>query len=1006
MHQFPKTKTPTPLQKTTVQQQTSVALTEEERLSAIIPQTAGKNMLSHNLPSPPNNPSRLAGKVLVKQFNEDVDVRPTTKHVIARGESLYKAAKVLLKEAKISAAQREKLLKQIENAFADYRKKIEEELNIDSPLRTPHASLDDQFKSLYPKIMEQLHALHAKLSEQIYHAYYEQNLVNKITTLSSTKDKAKENFQEGIAKELKKAQKLLINKEIEIISNTPRDSLFNEISITDSDCSLISAQNPATQKTTPCSVIDSGNRNFVVSSVTVNNNGKLNVVDKDFRLGAICAYGIDDELQRRKQNASNAKELIQVVTAHQIAAKGQKDGEGTQDNPIIIDLFSLTLITPLSPVVDQAAKLAGTPSELTMIAEHNQALMLYHNRVLPLTVTLPNGEQKQVFVKPNISHTNIPTNLKEFKTRIIKNVSHMVVNNLQNDINAKGFYNYFNYAEKYLANSHYLNEKKESRQTVQGLGNLYLATHLIADNIARFQKAMYADEAVSKAQKELVQAQKKYEAKLAENNEMIEKLLEMIEAKRKTEPKLVKPLIEEYTKIIADNNHINVKLYEKYHNLEKAKKAILEKAEIKNMIDENYESLAVLLSVNKARLATPEGQKLRQELLVAQSYFTNIRLYYNNDNAGNYKTKENAFVMQAGMHLTLFAADINHTSGCKSAKDRTGLLNIYKEAMTIYMIKHGKYPDPLNQQEFKELQEIIKSNLFKFASAYNSEQNCPGAFGLQISLPQPQYSPAKQMGVLAKKATSYDIKDEINLDPLVDSALNNHSYELFDDVSKLLTECVAYSAAIAEESNVKQGLQFKAIHGSLMIDIQTLIKQYEKSLADQIKNYEERQSQRKDKEGKHSNDEHLIRNYEEQKLIVKTEFNLVVLRHMLENSEVLEKSLADSRQRIEKDKITTQRNGRKFIGEVYSSKNADNLLKYLNRFKMAREQAISNLKASDVDKLLLSRQRIQEQTKGNMASVESIIDKKSNIAGRNRSNAIATPSVAPHRDGTSIGKHS
>lgn len=859
---------------------------------------------------------------VVREFARGSQAGPRTENFIERGESLCNAARELLRDANISKHLKDRILLDIENAFESFNRNIKYDCDINPPVKPPFKSMEEQFNDRYPKALELLQELSASLVVSIYKAEYEQDLIKKIMVTSAPAAKA--DFEMAIPQELEKARERLVNKEIQMISARPRNNLVNLVPIDDSfgnssNNYLVSSQFAATAQTTPSIVTNAGNRNFVISTVSVRHDAAVNVVDKDFRLGAICSYGLTDKetgaVFRHCQNAKNARELLEVVAAQQYVAKGSTGGMGTEKDPIELDLFSLTLVTPLNSKADSAAKKAGIPSELDMISEHHQALMLYHNRPIPVKIG-----NDVIYFKPKISHANIPTNLNQYEIGGKKFSLHdLLVNDLQDKINAQGFYDYFRYIENYLANSQLLHFSPTSSDAQAAFSSKQQSDlKRIATELESYLEFFKHDPKLKAVQEELKQLILNNEKDLIEENIKLEKLLKMIEDLSDRDTEYAKSIIGEYEAVLKKINDINDKVYKKYLAVEVVKSALLQSREAIQRNNELSELTREFLKSNQAVLSTPDGEKLRQDLLVAQTYLTNQRLYFNSDGKGNYKRKEYAFTMLAGMHLSLFAADINHTSGCKSAKDRTGLLNIYKEAMTIYFEKHGCYPDPRSESEFAELQQIIQEILYKTASVYNSEENCPGVLGLQVKLPT--YSPAKQMGLLAKDAVNKSAVKLIEVGPLVTAAITEQHLVLFDDVRNLMVECNKYFIAIADPypRGSEKGRETIPTNSELEHRMRMLMLKYKRESAETQNELLRLKGISLKKIDKQAAEDTLMKIASAEKRVKAIEYNIVALDHMLKNEATLQNTLSSQATAAISRKQVQQNNNPRIL-RIFSS---------------------------------------------------------------------------------------
>ncbi len=512
--------------------------------------------------------------------------------------------------------------------------------------------------------------------------------------------------------------------------------------------SLISDQRTLSSTTHTSSKTKEALRNYVEATTaivkTTQEGRKILIRDQGRRAGALCAYGEENTFIRQAKNAEAAKTLLTDAIVDYIKAN---DIPGNNvGRPIPFDFFSTTLVSPMfGKASSLLQKVKGLPSELQMVSEHNQALMMFNNQTMEINI---NGIK--YYVSPQVNHFNIPTNIDKSW------LSDLVIDDKQDSLNSSSLNSYFNKMEDYFTNKSTLqkgvidNIKGVTPEMRSKFNGIALTFNFLIDQVNNNPEIKELMQSLEIKQQSTIELPNKQKGSIAVANKALQDLL----IKMKDDPQNSQ-LQSQYNFLSKSIERYHENINEDYKKIIKKRGELYEKSA--GQI-ELYNQTLDFLQKNKEFLSTQEGDKVKQDLLALQSYMNCQKLYFNDNKTGNYKTRQNAFSLLANMQLSLFNAGIMYSYGCKSAEDRTGLLNVNKEAMIHFAEQNGFYPDPVptrshvKENEFqareiynRQFQEFIPDLVYKTASAENTNQNSHGARGLQVP-----HKISKAMGLLAK----------------------------------------------------------------------------------------------------------------------------------------------------------------------------------------------------------------------------------------------------------------
>lgn len=668
------------------------------------------------------------GKTLIRNIKKDQYTGPSAQDFINRGKSLYQTALEMLGKDESSS----EILQKVWENFCN---QIKERCQIDPAKMKSMNSQEslDYFAPIYDEAKTLLTQFVASLSQELIKNQNTEDPSKKIT-------------------DVKAMGKFLFKAEAERISKQGRPNITHLIEI-DQNITLISDQRTLGATTNTSSMTTESLRNYVEATTAVirktpNSDGSTSqtilIRDQGRRAGALCGYGEENSFVRQANNAAAARTMLMDAVKEYIKSHGINQNNSIE-NPLPFDFFSTTLVSPMFGKASAILqKVKGLPSELQMVSEHNQALMLFNNQ--PIVIEM---DGKKIYIAPKVNHFNIPTNID--KTWL----SDLVIDDKQDSLNSPSLNNYFNIMEEYFLNKGafqkgYINNIKDvtpdMRSHLNGIAHIFnFITNEINDNpeIKELIKGL------NNKRQSTIELPNKQKVSIEDANKVLMDLL--VHIKENPQNGLLQSQYNTLSKAI-EKYYDNIN--EDYKKIIKKRSEFYEKRA--DQFEFLYSEILSFLQKNKEFLSSTQGDRLKQDLLALQSYIHCHKLCFNDNKTGNYKTRQNAFYLLANMQLSLFNAGIIYSFGCKSAEDRTGLLNVNKEAMIQFAEQYGFYPDPVpsktseNEYQAREaynrkFQEYIPDLVYKTASVENTNQNSPGARGLQVP-----HKISKAMGLLAK----------------------------------------------------------------------------------------------------------------------------------------------------------------------------------------------------------------------------------------------------------------
>lgn len=434
----------------------------------------------------------------------------------------------------------------------------------------------------------------------------------------------------------------------------------------------VSLSEPQGDHTNPSTMRDKPElSNFVkVSSGYSDENGKAQIEFSAYRHSSyppIKILGSDIEAKMARRNGAAQSVEQMIKTLSQDMLSKNPSLFDASKQPIEIKLSSMMLLTPL--LKDQT--FMGGESEMRQLKDSLIALNIYHNQEIKLNI---NGQE--VVVKPILSQMNIPAN------NVMKVQFKKLGGEFNDNINHKGFYEF---------NKNFMEFIKSSEKSDTVFQN-------IIQPIAYMTKK---DARLDSLEKELVNLQQKSNltklyselGKLQNDTtnatEYKAKLLEIRAAEKK--------LNAVYTNIITRQKEI----WKDNQTIIKSMRNNIESELIKN----------------------PENKSLQ----AAQLYLDSSTIYYSDA----HKIAEHGHQFQTRYLLA------NHLMGnyveffCKSGEDRTGRTNNHLEEFLAFRRENGLFPRFNNAEDLEKLKPIACMVQTGSVSTEITNQNAPGAKGLQ-----------------------------------------------------------------------------------------------------------------------------------------------------------------------------------------------------------------------------------------------------------------------------------
>lgn len=493
--------------------------------------------------------------------------------------------------------------------------------------------------------------------------------------------------------------------------------------------------------------------NFVevaVGGKTVGADGKEKI-EIDFtgkRHSSFTPIAIKDKIERRVGAAVAVKDMFAEI-ARQKKNDPKQAGKGnSEENPIILDIASMSLLSPLRG--DKF--LLANQSEQRQLKESRDALMRYNNRPVKLMI---DGEV--VFVKPKINLMTEPTNAHGLIARKVTSwmnklsrffTSKEAIQGLEETVNAKGIYDFLNDTRQYIE-AHLNTEEYLANPIMSQVAAKYSELMSAYDNSSAYQKAntklkALLEEAGPELYQELENAENAYLTAVSNGNQFRENYIKAEKAyQNASSPAEKSKAKKEYKDALASLEAHEKKLRKPYDDALKAVRAHEKKLnEAYSQVDierrkifeknvNNYRDLETMIlgHGDVMRKGTPEVER---KLFSMMQMALQAEAIHFSDNRRPHEFASRFLIANQAM-----GKDVDWY--CKSGEDRTGRQQNFLEELFAYKALYDDFPryDYVKGKVVKtakENQQTIAKTVAEFSVSRDiSGENAFGARGIQQS---------------------------------------------------------------------------------------------------------------------------------------------------------------------------------------------------------------------------------------------------------------------------------
>lgn len=467
--------------------------------------------------------------------------------------------------------------------------------------------------------------------------------------------------------------KMLINLETaesEVVAKAGRANLLHVYDV--ADHTRVSLSETQGDHTNPSTMRDKPElSNFIkVSSGYLDKDGTTKIEFSAYRHSSyppIKVLGSDIETKMIRRASATQSVEQMIKTLAQDMLAKNPDLLDASKQPIEIKLSSMMLLTPL--LKDQT--FMNGESEMRQLKDSLIALNIYNNQEIKLNI---NGQD--ITVKPILTQMNIPAN------NVMKVQFKKLGGEFNDNINNKGFYEYSKNFMEYIKTS----EKSDT----------------LFQNIIQPIAYMYKnDEKLYTLEKQLEDLTQK--SNLTKLYNELGKLQNDSTKSADYKTKL--------TEIRAAEKQLNAV----YTNIIARQKTLLkDNQSIINNIRNTIESELIKNPDNKS-------------LQVAQLYLDSSKIYLSD----THKKSEHGHQFQTRYLLANHLMGNNVEFFCKSGEDRTGRANNHLEEFLAFRRENGFFPRFNNIQDLEKIKPIARRVQTGSVSTEITNQNAPGAKGLQ-----------------------------------------------------------------------------------------------------------------------------------------------------------------------------------------------------------------------------------------------------------------------------------
>ena len=457
----------------------------------------------------------------------------------------------------------------------------------------------------------------------------------------------------------------------------------------------------------------------------INKSGQPVVLFSAYRHSSYTPLSITHEYERKKVVIQNFKDLISKMTKNY-----KKANEG--QCPKSINLSTMSLFTP----VKGDKTLRGKESEIRQLEDTYFVTRMFDGQTMSI-------EGCQVI--PKTTYMNIGANQFDVAINGSKFGKLLLGSSEERAINAKGYSDFEDDVHEFLSENlervKIANKELGLNSRARKKSGLNPEESRRLKNVLRsldFLKEKYekVEDSIAKPQKKILalkdQLKIKYQAldQNSSNKDQFMRLSKEIDQEEKELKKLYLEISQSYKKLYAADDGM----------LRRIEKSVV--SEISNLT-RDFSAEAKSEKMNLLRL-------LKNQRDMIQLYSDNKKLYWTK----KIYTSEHKTDFQRNYLIAHYLMGHDIDFFCKSAEDRTGLVNNKIEEAMIFRMQFGRYPR-LDQPGDQERLDQIASHVYHGgASRDTTGMNNRGARGLQINVKGQYRNQGKvesKMGVFAKK---------------------------------------------------------------------------------------------------------------------------------------------------------------------------------------------------------------------------------------------------------------
>jgi len=460
-----------------------------------------------------------------------------------------------------------------------------------------------------------------------------------------------------------------------------------------------------------------GLANYVSTSFgTIDDNDTVHVDHYAIRHSSYTPIAVQNPFLRQAYALRNVRQLMTDLAS--VAMENQEGGD-SPDDPLVIPLRSMMLLTPLKGDERYRSRkkfVAGGwtgESETQQLRESVLALSTMRDRVVPMNI-----KGKTVYVKLDSSFMNLGANKEAAR---VGPAGKIPISSIEGQINYRGYFEFLRDVEKHLL-----------MRDMPGDCSKWLRSIILEERRTTGYKSK---------QKELAEMIDGSRADLNAKKAKLESLY--LQYEESGDRQIAKEIANVRAEVLQIEKRINLQYKELYELRMKAinrnqQRIQVYQAEILNKLNDEIE-----------RAEDPEKKK---ELQLVRDVFENYlqakaifesKAYRNADTVMDFQTLYLQTYEMIGMLTELF---------CKSAEDRTGRVDNRVQERHAFRALLGRQA-ARNERDDQIIDGVIAPAVHQYsASRRANDENAPGSRGLQITPHVNQALPADIDRALATTA--------------------------------------------------------------------------------------------------------------------------------------------------------------------------------------------------------------------------------------------------------------